>query len=120
LCSKCYWAEREKAKSLGCKVAAGILKCLLNKETKKADLPINFISQETILSWIKRGNPEAINFQQLSPVHELEPIIAEFCIRLAQIGHPLTRETVIKLANDLIKEMDFNKKISRTLSKAYG
>ena len=111
-CSKRYWAEREKATKLGRKVAAGTLKRIVNEETKNANLPINVISQETILSRIKRRNPEAINFQQVSPIHELEPMIAEFCIRLARMGHPLTRETVIALANDLIKETDYNKKVS--------
>jgi len=55
----------------------------VNEEAKKADIPIHCISQERILSRIKRGSPEAFNAQQVSPVHEFELIIGMFCIQLA-------------------------------------
>jgi hypothetical protein len=112
LCSKLFMAERKKAREGGYKVAASTLQRIGNEEAKKANLLFHCISQETILSWIKRGHPEAFNAQQVSPVHELEPITAEFCIWLARMDNPLTRETVMSLANDLIKESAFASKLS--------
>jgi hypothetical protein len=89
-----FQAEKQKAKVVGCKVTAGTLQNIMIQEAEKANVYIKSISRETVLSWIKRGNPEGFNEQQVSPVHELEHIISEFCIRLATMGHPPTRETV--------------------------
>jgi hypothetical protein len=61
---------------------------------------------------VKRGNLTAFNLQQTSPVSVIEPLLCEFCIRLAKMGNPFTRETVIELANDLVKETKIATKIS--------
>jgi hypothetical protein len=65
-------------------------------------LSLNSISADTIRSRIKRGNLGAENKNQISPLHDVEPLILEFCIRLAKMGRPLTKTTVLELANDLI------------------
>ena len=65
-------------------------------------LSLNSISADTICSRIKRGNLGAENKNQISPLHDVEPLILEFCIRLAKMGRPLTKTTVLELANDLI------------------
>jgi hypothetical protein len=62
---------------------------------------------------VKRGNPEAIVESRKSLISELEPIICEFCIRLAKMGRPLTKTTVIELANDLIMDTEFQSKVQQ-------
>jgi hypothetical protein len=76
-------------------------------------LSIDSISLDTIRSRVKRGNPEAIMTSKQSPITELEPIICEFCIHLAKMGRPLTKTTVIELANDLIMDTEFQSKVEQ-------
>jgi hypothetical protein len=107
-----YLAELEQAKKLGlANVPNGTLRKIVKEEKEKAGLSVNSISLDTIRSRVKRGNPTAISESRLSPISELEPIISEFCIRLAKMGRPLTKTTVIELANDLISDTDSQSRI---------
>ena len=111
-CATLYLAELEQAKKLGlANVPNGTLRKIVNEEEEKAGLSVNSISLDTIRSRVKRGNPTAISESRLSPISELEPIISEFCIRLAKMGRPLTKTTVIELANDLISDTDSQSRI---------
>jgi hypothetical protein len=86
-CATLYLAELEQAKKLGlANVPNGTLRKIVNEEEEKAGLSVNSISLDTIRSRVKRGNPTAISESRLSPISELEPIISEFCIRLAKMG----------------------------------
>jgi Tc5 transposase DNA-binding domain len=51
---------------------------------------------------VKRNNLIAFSHQKSSPVAEIEPVLVEWCLMLANMGNPLTRETMIKLANEII------------------
>jgi hypothetical protein len=101
-CAILYKQEIDKATKLGKVVNSGTLKKIINDEEEKMGLSLNSISADTIRSRIKRGNLGAENKNQISPLHDVEPLILEFCIRLAKMGRPLTKTTVLELANDLI------------------
>jgi hypothetical protein len=73
-CAILYNAEREKAIKAGLKVPDGTLKRIINEEEIKAGLESNSISLDTIRSRVKRGNLEAFNPTEVSPVASLEPI----------------------------------------------
>jgi hypothetical protein len=47
----------------------------------------------------------------ISPIHDVEPTLCDFCIRLGKMGNPLTKTTIIELANDLIAETKYKEKI---------
>jgi len=47
----------------------------------------------------------------LSPIHDVEPTLCDFCICLGKMGNPLTKTTIIELANDLIAETEYQEKI---------
>jgi hypothetical protein len=93
-------------------VPSGTLTKIKNKEEEKAGLSINSISIETVQSRVKRGNPDGGNENQLSPTRELEPIICDFCIHLGKMGRPLTKTTIIELANDLIMDTEYTERVA--------
>ena len=97
-----YKEEVEQATKQGKTVSSGTLKRIINEEEEKMGLSLNTISIETVRSRIKRGNLSAHNKNQVSPLHDVEPLILEFCIRLAKMGTPLTKTTVLELANDIV------------------
>ncbi len=51
---------------------------------------------------MKRCNLTAFNKNQQSLIFQIKPIIWEFRIRLVKMGCPLTKTTIIELANDLM------------------
>jgi hypothetical protein len=61
---------------------------------------------------VKRGNLKGYNPHQLSPMHDTEPLIFEFCVQLAKMGKPLMKTTVIELANSLVSGTEIKSKIS--------
>ncbi len=69
------------------------------------------MSLHTIRSRIARENIDCVDGNQISPVAAVETIICDFCRRLAKIGDPLTKGTVVQLANDLIAETEFATKV---------
>jgi phosphate starvation-inducible protein PhoH len=101
-CALKFQEQVEKAKKAGKVVPHGTLKDIIKEEEEKNGLEVNSISFETVRSRVKRGNILGYNPQQLSPMHDIEPLIFEFCVRLAKMGKPLTKTTVIELANSLV------------------
>jgi hypothetical protein len=47
----------------------------------------------------------------VSPISDIEPIICEFCICLGKMGKPLTKTTIIELANDIVADTEYASKI---------
>jgi hypothetical protein len=112
-CASLYKSAIDNAKKKGlANVPNGTLKAIVLEEEEKFGLPQNYISLHTIRSRVSRGNLEAINLQQMSPISAVEPIICEFCIRLAKMGKPLTKTTVIELANDIVADTEYASKIA--------
>jgi len=111
-CAISYQKKIDEAKKAGlANVPNGTLKKIVNKEEEKAGLSVNTISLDTVRSRVKRGNLSAYNENQQSPILDIEPLICEFCIHLGKMVRPLTKTTVIELANDLASGSDLEQKI---------
>jgi hypothetical protein len=105
-------ALKEARKSGKKAVPKGTLDKIVSDLETEAGLSKNSISLETVRSRIKRGNPDAKKTYSIFPISDLEPLIVEFCIRLAEIGDPLTKRTVIQLANSLVVDNDYQSRIN--------
>ena len=75
-------------------------------------MPPNTISWRTVRHRILSGNIDGKNVTQISPVADIEPLIANFCIRMARLGEPLSKTIVINLANDLIHDTDYAEQVN--------
>jgi hypothetical protein len=107
-----YEKAKEEARKEGkLAVSKGVLEKIVSDVETEAGLSANTISLDTIRSRIKRGNAKGINCYAISPIADLEPLIVEFCIRLAKIGNPLTKKTVTLLANDLVTDNEYESRI---------
>jgi hypothetical protein len=60
---------------------------------------------------VKQGNLDGVHPLLISPLFLVENVIVEYCILLARVGSALTKEEVMKLANDLIKDTVHAKKL---------
>jgi hypothetical protein len=109
-CAILYNEEREKAKKAGSTVPNGTLQKLLHEKVLEARLSSNSISLDTIRSRVKRGNLAVFNETELSTIAEIETLICDMCLRLAKMGLPLTKSTVLELANDLINKTEISRK----------
>jgi len=110
-CATLFNEEKQKAKKAGTLVSNGVLKKIIDEESKKSGLSNISIPLDTIRSRVKRGNLDAFNANLISPIHDVEPTICQFCIRLAKMGSPLTKTTIIELANDLLADTEYMDKI---------
>ena len=59
---------------------------IIKEETEKAGLTENWISLETVRSRVKRGNLDAFNPSQQSPIKDIEPVLCKFCIRTGKLS----------------------------------
>ncbi len=111
-CAIIYDEKLKEAKKAGLRfIPNGTLKKIVNKEEVNSGLSVNTISLETVRSRVKRGNLTAYNKNQQSPINKIEPIIVEFCVRLGKMGCPLTKTTVIELANDIISGTELKEEV---------
>jgi len=111
-CASLYKRAIDDAKKLGhASVPNGTLKSIVLAEEEKLGLSVNTISLHTVRSRVNRGNLDAFNLNQVSPISDIEPIICEFCIRLGKMGKPLTKTTIIELANDIVADTEYASKI---------
>ncbi len=117
LCAIQYNEERERASETKNYVPVGTLKRIVMQEVEKTGLETNSISLETVRSRAKRNNVTAYNPYKTPLLADVEPIICDFCIRLGKMGQPLTRSTVIELANSVINQTEYKGKGKATVSK---
>jgi len=87
------------------------LESIVSKVESEAGLPEKTISRRTVRHRVLTGNVDGTNAAQISPVADIEPLIADFCIRMARLGEPLTKSLVINLANDLISDTDYEERV---------
>lgn len=104
----------------GMKLPNGKLNEIVSDFEKENGLQDNSISRSTVKSRVYRKNIEGQAHQKVSPLLEVEPIIVEYCIELANIGEALTKESVIELMEETIKGTKYeealkNFKMSRNI-----
>jgi len=108
-CVELYLNEKSQCGSK--KVPNGTLERIVSKVESEAGLEANTINRRTVRHRVLSGNVQGINTTQMSPVADIEPLIAEFCIRMARLGEPLSKTLVINLANDLIADTDYKERV---------
>jgi hypothetical protein len=91
--------ERCKSKAEGKSLPNGTCKRIIAKIEKEAQLPLDTIKQKTILSRVDSHNLTGIAPQKVSPLEGIEPLLVDYCLKLSNIGQPLTKGQLISLAN---------------------
>jgi hypothetical protein len=97
-----YQKEKIAAEAEKRNVGKGVLKQIVLQMESERGLPPNTIPLNTIRNRILRNNVHADVELSLSPLKNVEPILVEYCIRLARIGNALNKDQVISLAEDVI------------------
>jgi hypothetical protein len=97
-----YQKEKMAAEAEKRNVSKGRLKQIVQQIENERGLPPNTIPLSTIRNRILRNNVNADVESSLSPLKNVEPIIVEYCVRLARIGNALNKDQVISLAEDVI------------------
>jgi len=86
-------AKRDKKSNY---VARYALRDMVDQVEKEHSLPQGSIKEDTIRRRVHRESVTGHN--NISPIASLEPVIKEYCIRLAHIGQPITKDQVISIA----------------------
>ena len=94
--------ERSKAKSKGTIVRSGMLKSITTSVEEEFGLLPGELKLKTIKGRVDRNNLTGVALQRVSPIAAVEPIIVDYCVRLANMGVPLCRAQVISLADSII------------------
>ena len=81
---------------------AGILKEICVKAAVDRGLPPDTVKPETIRKRVKRQNLHGVNPANTSPTLPVEPVIVDFCTKMAMIGLPYNRDKVIAFAQGII------------------
>ena len=82
-------------------------KKILNETEDKFGLVNGVLRKATIKQRVLRKNLTGKAHQRTSPIAAAEPIIADYCIRLANMGAPLFCDQVMSLANSIISGTSF-------------
>jgi hypothetical protein len=90
------------------------LQQLIDSTESENSLPSGTIKPSTIRSRIRRNNLNGLNKRRVPLLNSIEPLIIQWCLKMAEIGMSLSRENVIELVNDLIKGTEFEKNICLT------
>ena len=94
--------ERNKAVRKGRNVCNGVFKTIIEETEADFELAPGSLKLKTIEARVGRNNLTGIAHQRTSPLSTIEPIIVEYCLRLANMGAPLSGDQVICLADSLI------------------
>lgn len=104
-------AEKDRAESNNTTVTPGKFKEIIELVENESQLVTGSINIKTIRNRILRKNLSGFQPQSQSPLHEIEPIIVQYCLKLARIKQPLTRDTVIRLAQSLIENTVYSERL---------
>lgn len=100
LCS----AEKANAETCNTIVSLGKYKEIIELVEQEENLVSGSISVSTIQSRVLCKTLSGFRPQNTSPLQEMEHVIVQYCLKLARMRQPLTREHVIRLAESLIKD----------------
>jgi hypothetical protein len=98
-------------------VEKGTLAALIQSTTMELGLPEGIIKKQTILSRLRRNNLTGFAHQKVSPLDAMEPLLVEWCIKMAKIGQALTKENVMDLATELIEGTEHANKLEEFKKK---
>jgi Tc5 transposase DNA-binding domain len=98
-----YLEEKLKSEAEGRKISNGTVDSIIESAIAEFNLTPTSISKQTIYSRVRRNNTAGTQPQKMSPIEEIEPLIVEWCVKLAKMGKPLTRNDVIELASEIIE-----------------
>lgn len=106
-----YYATRKLYDDQGKRVPKGTFKSILNKIATTNNIDPSLIKLKTVISRIDRKNHTGTRDHMTSPIKDLEPIIYQWCEKLADIGQPLHKRQVIGLAEEMISGTDYENKM---------
>jgi hypothetical protein len=98
-----YSEELQKGKQNEMYVPSSTLNAIIKKAETYSGIDTGKINKYTVRSIALRENVPGRAFQSTPPLEEVEPVIVQYCLRLATIGKPLTRDQVTSLCIPLIK-----------------
>jgi hypothetical protein len=75
------------------------------------------INRETVKTRIKMKNLNGFAHQRTSPLSKVEPLIVQWCIELANMGNPLTRDSIIEPANEGIDNTIHSQRLNELKTK---
>jgi hypothetical protein len=75
------------------------------------------INQDTVKTRVKIRNPIGYAHQRTSPLSKIEPLIVQWCLLSANTGNPMTRESIIPLANEIINDTAYSEPMSEFKKK---
>lgn len=108
--AKQFLVEQEELGE-GKRMPRGRIHQIMLDEAKKLDLTPSRLKKRTIINRVQRENVSGVKESTISPMTEIEPIIAEYCVRLGRMREPLDKDGVIQLAKDLIKDTRHESKL---------
>jgi hypothetical protein len=79
---------QEQSHSQGCRVANGTFAGIIRKTESESDCGDGTIKFATVLNRVKRNNVSGTSKQRVPPLSDIKPLLAEYCMKLAQIGSP--------------------------------
>jgi uncharacterized protein YnzC (UPF0291/DUF896 family) len=97
--------------SNGMKLPPKRLQQLINDVETEYSLVTGSIKPSTIQSRLRRNNIVGIHSRRNPVLNHLEPLIVQWCLKMAEIGMSLNRTNVIELVNDMIKTQIFKQNI---------
>jgi hypothetical protein len=81
----------------------GVLLGIMQAVEQEYELPERTLNFWTIKKRVHRKNVFGQSESTTSPLAEMEPILVEYCMRLARIGQPLTKDQLTSLAISMIE-----------------
>jgi hypothetical protein len=102
LATNLYQTSKDEYGKKGLRVLPGTLTRIISQVEADNELPANTIKKKTVLSRIQSRNLDGTCWQKVSPINDVEPLVADWCIKLAKMGKALTRDQVVGLMEELI------------------
>jgi hypothetical protein len=100
--TKVYSFEKEEAQKTINVLEPGRLKSIIEQFENEAKLQDGNIPLETVQSRHKHNNFSGFAWQKVLPLEEVEPLLVQYCRKLANVRSPLCRDQVIGLMESLI------------------
>jgi hypothetical protein len=97
-----YTLLMKEAEKKNVRTKNGALQQIINNAEASHGLLPGTLNIGTVRNRVFRGNVTGEAHSRVSPLAAIEPMIVEYCLRLAKIGCALNKEQVITLAEDLI------------------